>query len=258
MTQPAAPLSESKTCTKCGETKPLDEFNRHPMGRLGRRSQCRQCLAQKYQENRSEVLAKQAVWRDANREVKQERDRAYHARNRERLNAQSKEYRDRNRDLIRARDRAWRAANIETRRAGDRRYYAQNADRIKAYRSENIHTHWASSYRARAKVRGFKPVVEDFTKADVIAAHGDACAYCGGPFEHLDHAIPISKGGPHTLANVRPSCAECNVVKSDRTPEEWQAEQDALADLTPEELDALIDDEVRRWSTSTTNQGDPS
>jgi len=31
----------------------------------------------------------------------------------------------------------------------------------------------------------------------------------------LDHVVPLSKGGPHTRANVRCCCSECNSVKSD-------------------------------------------
>lgn len=34
----------SKTCTKCEVEKPLDEFYRHPRGRLGRQSRCKACV----------------------------------------------------------------------------------------------------------------------------------------------------------------------------------------------------------------------
>lgn len=35
--------SLTKTCSKCSETKPLEEFYANPMGRFGRHSQCRLC-----------------------------------------------------------------------------------------------------------------------------------------------------------------------------------------------------------------------
>lgn len=34
-----------KACTRCGETKPLDEFTAHPKGAQGRRSWCKRCTA---------------------------------------------------------------------------------------------------------------------------------------------------------------------------------------------------------------------
>lgn len=39
------------------------------------------------------------------------------------------------------------------------------------------------------------------------------CAYCGRPFETLDHIIPVSRGGGTTLTNVAPACRACNESK---------------------------------------------
>lgn len=46
-----------------------------------------------------------------------------------------------------------------------------------------------------------------------LAFYGYRCWMCGGPYEHLDHVKPIAAGGPHMLANLRPSCAKCNLSK---------------------------------------------
>lgn len=45
---------------------------------------------------------------------------------------------------------------------------------------------------------------------------GGRCIYCGGPFEHVDHLIPLSRGGAHAIQNLVPSCAHCNISKGDR------------------------------------------
>lgn len=34
-------------------------------------------------------------------------------------------------------------------------------------------------------------------------------------YAHLDHIIPLSKGGTHTLDNVQALCRKCNLIKSD-------------------------------------------
>lgn len=52
--------------------------------------------------------------------------------------------------------------------------------------------------------------------ASRIQVFGGRCWICNGPYEHLDHVKPISKGGAHLAANLRPSCAKCNRAKSAR------------------------------------------
>lgn len=53
---------------------------------------------------------------------------------------------------------------------------------------------------------------------------GQKCVYCGstaGPF-HLDHVMPWSRGGQHTVENMVVACQPCNSAKSDMTPTEWR------------------------------------
>ena len=48
-----------------------------------------------------------------------------------------------------------------------------------------------------------------------IEFFGGMCAYCGvKPWEHLDHAISIVQGGTNWPANLRPSCATCNLSRT--------------------------------------------
>ena len=54
-----------------------------------------------------------------------------------------------------------------------------------------------------------------------MSVFGYRCAYCGGPFEHVDHVKPLSKGGPHCLSNLRPACAPCNGGKADKRLCDW-------------------------------------
>lgn len=51
-----------------------------------------------------------------------------------------------------------------------------------------------------------------------LAFFGYRCWMCGGPWEHIDHVKPLSKGGPHILANLRPSCGPCNQSKNATWP----------------------------------------
>jgi 5-methylcytosine-specific restriction endonuclease McrA len=51
-----------------------------------------------------------------------------------------------------------------------------------------------------------------------------SCHICGkqlpGNECHIDHIIPLSRGGTHTLGNLAPACPVCNRTKSNGTLEE--------------------------------------
>ncbi|WP_158370687.1 HNH endonuclease [Cellulosimicrobium cellulans] len=59
--------------------------------------------------------------------------------------------------------------------------------------------------------------------ADLVAAWGGACAYCGAPSTALqrDCVLPISRGGRYTLDNVVPACASCNASKHNDEVTGW-------------------------------------
>ena len=123
--------------------------------------------------------------------------------------ARSAAYRAANRQRIRAQGAAYRASDAERERARDaaREWYAKNREAALWYRK-------VQKYRTRAERYGFEPVIESFTRADVLARWGDGCHYCEtGAFEHLDHYVPVIEGGTHTLENVRPSCGACNIKR---------------------------------------------
>lgn len=68
----------AKTCTKCGETKPLDGFHRDARKKYGRTSQCKPCEAEYGLRHRAE-----------NRNKIAERKRRYTEENREFINAEA-------------------------------------------------------------------------------------------------------------------------------------------------------------------------
>lgn len=88
------------------------------------------------------------------------------------------------------------------------------SDYFAAYYAENPHKNWEGYYRRRARALGFAPMVESFTEAEMIAhwVNGRRCIYCDGPFQEIEHLIPIGLGGAHTLDNCAPSCRPCNRV----------------------------------------------
>lgn len=80
-----------------------------------------------------------------------------------------------------------------------------------AYRNtDGKHIKWEARYRRRCAAFGVEPTIKSFTKAQLIEAYGDACVDCAGPWTDLEHVVPVSAGGEHSLDNCRPLCSEDN------------------------------------------------
>jgi hypothetical protein len=78
---------------------------------------------------------------------------------------------------------------------------------------------WAADHRRRARSYGLQLVTEIVTASQVTSMWGDHCFYCPGPFEVIDHRIPVAAGGHHTVTNVVPCCRRCNQHKRWRSDE---------------------------------------
>ena len=84
----------SKTCTKCGVVKPLDDFHRDKRSPDGRRSDCKECVREYkhryYEENRDKERERKHRYREENRDKVRKCQRRYHEENRDILNQGNK------------------------------------------------------------------------------------------------------------------------------------------------------------------------
>lgn len=133
---------------------------------------------------------KQRVYRRANAERYQALNAAWYRANPEWNQAKAAAWRKANPEKSRANTAAWRRANPEKQRA-------QGADK-----------------RAR-KAAAF---VETVNHEAVFIRDGGVCQICdkfiGVAPWHIDHRIPLSKGGKHSYANCQLSHAICNQHKA--------------------------------------------
>jgi len=58
---------------------------------------------------------------------------------------------------------------------------------------------------------------------DVLNRDGHRCVYCGrapgdGVKLHVDHYIPVARGGATVLSNLRTACSDCNLGKQAKLP----------------------------------------
>lgn len=73
------------------------------------------------------------------------------------------------------------------------------------------------------RVRRGRPTVSAARRAAILKRDGEVCAYCkltDGPF-HIDHIIPVSRGGSNQDDNLCVACAHCNLAKSAKLGREW-------------------------------------
>ncbi|MFD7705700.1 HNH endonuclease [Streptomyces sp. NPDC059786] len=61
----------------------------------------------------------------------------------------------------------------------------------------------------------------------LVRRYRHRCAYCGGNEGgiHMDHVIPLSRGGRHAIGNVLPACQKCNLSKGAKLVAEWKRDE---------------------------------
>lgn len=84
----------------------------------------------------------------------------------------------------------------------------------------------AGPAKKKAKALGWDG--KHHTAADVRALAVDQhglCAYCGQPMGlyHVDHVVPLIRGGGNDAANLALACPSCNISKKDKGLLEWAA-----------------------------------
>lgn len=194
----------TKVCKRCLVEKPAtpEYFYRARLGKGGLRAECKECKNSQTQIWRSANVERVRKTRraryDANIEAEKEYTLNWNRNNRQRLLDRKKAYRLANQDKIKEQLREWRRGNPE---------------RVR------FHTRLR-----KAKIRGAKGT---FTQSDIDLIYKNQkgrCWWCNKKIKgtpHMDHRIPVSRGGSNNPSNIVLACAFCNQSKHDKLPHEW-------------------------------------
>ena len=230
-----------KTCTKCGAEKELTDFYKDKSRKDGLFPQCKVCQKEDhkiyYDENKEEIKSKVNKYREENPDIIRKRKEKYYQDNRESISEKNKEnykkdpeYRERclassnqwysdNHELGLERSRKWRKNNPGATTDQLRAWKAKYPDRYKAAKVND------AAKRRMAGCNGAVKLTEDQLHFLMESQKG-LCFYCSviltKPY-HVDHKIPLSRGGGHVLKNWCLSCPSCNLSKHDKTDEEFIA-----------------------------------
>lgn len=183
----------------------------------GRRNYDAERSREQYLANRDAVLEAQKQYRVANAESVRERGRAYYAANRakwvEAYRASTAE--DRARRNAQNRERWARKVADGTIRRSQWKQDNPDAARISA----RLYQHRRRAWKRQAPI---EPVsVRDIDR--LMARHDGLCVYCKtARATDLDHVIPLSRGGAHSIGNLTPACGRCNRSKGAKTVTEWR------------------------------------
>ena len=214
----------TRQCLSCKQEKPLEEFHKHRIGKEGRRSRCAACRFRAESSSRKirERDTGLRVCRDCDVEAPIEsfpavaggHRRLCHSCLSKRANARNRRWRKtpRGRELT---------AAAKTRHVRTDRYrltYAAYRERrneaSRRYRRTEHGREAIAKFHAfrRGAMRG-----ETISRRSVWERDDGKCKLCGRPVElknmHLDHIVPIVRGGEHTYANVQTTHRVCNQSK---------------------------------------------
>lgn len=131
---------QSKQCTKCGETKPLDAFGKKSRNKDGLQYHCKPC-------NRAEQKSDRLRRGDEF----QEKRRAYREKNREHINAKKMEYYYGDVEKHRLQKREDYRKHREKRKQYNRERYYENRAEILSAHSERYRSDPAAQQAARAR-----------------------------------------------------------------------------------------------------------
>jgi len=202
----------NKLCAACKQALPISQFFRNSRMADGYRSSCKPCVSA---INRASVLRHHEKRKAEKREVYQ-------------ANKHTPEYQ--------AYVKAYQEATREQKRAYDRAYAKLNTvminERAKAWTKRNPEKRRAISHNYAHKRRNW--TVAGISSADLAewtAAQKKVCYWCGtkcAKLFHIDHYVPLSKGGAHEAHNLVIACAPCNLKKNAKDPFDFAREKGRL------------------------------
>ena len=172
-----------KTCIKCGETKGFGEMKKDKRRLDGLTNICKVC------NNAGERTPEKAA-------AQKKRYEKWMKENPKRSKEIKKKYADNNKEKI-AKKKS--------------KYYKNNPDKWRIYTAKR-----------RAIVK--EAETNYISDKEISTLYASPCFYCGETERiTMEHLIPLSRGGRHSIGNLAPMCESCNKSKNDKLLVEWKS-----------------------------------
>ncbi len=195
-----------KKCTKCGEEKGLEAFSKDRVPQDGLRHSCKSCNKKYYVEHKIAIGVASKRWRSENKEKRSQNAKIYYIKNKEKIDARNKQY------------GIDHAEELLIYREGHKKEFAAQQ---RVYRSNNRAKRNASHAKRRALKLNATPSNANLDNINAFYAQAQRLTKCLGTPFHVDHIIPLVKGGEHAELNLQVIPAAENLSKGDKMPDEF-------------------------------------
>lgn len=168
-------------------------------------------LHQYYLEHKDAVKEAARKWaeenRDRRRQISRESRRKNYKGSDDANRKRSSEWAKNNPEKVAIRNRRWMDRHPEQVQAARREWNRNNQDKL-----------WG--YKQVRRLRERNACTERVVRSEVFSMSNGLCGICHLPVDpgrfHVDHIIPLSKGGSHCYANVQLAHPLCNQRKAAR------------------------------------------
>ena len=168
-------------------------------------------------EHHDENLKTSREWCRSHRDKISKHNRESHARHKETRNAQHRKYQQEHREAFRIREHKWRTDHPEQCAATHRKWLADHPHKVNEY-----------SHAARARKNNATGTYTQEELNNQWHTQNGFCFYCGeliyktiNSQYHVEHKIPLSRGGSNDISNIVLSCETCNLRKNAKTAAEF-------------------------------------
>ncbi|MFW8626735.1 HNH endonuclease [Deinococcus sp. ME38] len=171
-------------------------------------------------------------WRARNLDKARESGRAHYHKNKEKISAARSSARRNSLEASREAEATRRALNPERFRRAERNYRQKNRDLLRIKRRDYmIRNPEKIAQQQRNRYARKKGASGSYSSTDILVMkieQSGKCFYCKKPLDfetaravHVDHKIPISRGGSNFKENLCLACSGCNCSKQAKTAEEF-------------------------------------
>ena len=198
-----------KNCAKCNELKDCSEFHKQTSTKDGLASYCKSCKSaygkKHYRKNKPAIDKRHAEWHQSHKKEISEQGKKYYRANKVAINERIRKYQKDNEEAVANRLAKYYICNKES-----------IAERMAAYQKENPEVVNAISAKWRARKFSQMPKDADLKKIATFYDEAQRQTKETGVQHHVDHIIPLSRGGLHHQDNLQVLTAEENLRKSNK------------------------------------------